>query len=90
MQAKGVDTVVVQKGVRVLNETEKAENREISSIRARVEHTFAVMSGQAGRIFQKYVGGVRIQAAIQMMNLCYNIKRYETITRLDLLPVAAA
>ena len=41
---------------RGLNETEKAENREISSTRARVEHAFAVMSGQAGRIFQSYVG----------------------------------
>jgi hypothetical protein len=92
MEAKGVDTVVVQKGVRGrgLNETEKAENREISSTRARVEHAFAVMSGQAGRIFQRYVGGARNQAAIQMMNLCYNLKRYETILRLDLHPVAAA
>ena len=92
MEAKGVDTVVVQKGVRgrVPNETEKAENREISSTRARVEHAFAVMSGQAGRIFQRYVGGARNQAAIQMMNLCYNLKRYETILRLDLHSVAAA
>ena len=58
MEAKGVDTVIVRKGVRgrELNQTEKAENREISGTRARVEHAFAVMSGQAGRIFQRYVG----------------------------------
>lgn len=92
MTAKQVDTVIVQKGVRgrALNETEKAENREISSTRARVEHPFAVMSGQAGRIFQRYIGAARNQAAIQMMNLCYNLKRYETILRLKLQPVAAA
>ena len=55
MEAKRVDPVVVQKGVRVrgINETEKAENREISSTRAPVEHAFAVMSGQGGRIFQR-------------------------------------
>ncbi len=89
MATKAVDTVVVQKGVRGrgLNETEKAENREISSTRARVEHVFAVMSGQAGRIFQRYVGRARNQAAIEMMNLCYNLKRYETILRLNLYPV---
>jgi len=92
MEAKQVDTVVVQKGGRgrALNETEKAENREISSTRARVEHTFAVMSGQAGRIFQRYIGRARNQAAIQMMNLCYNLKRYETILRLKLYPRATA
>lgn len=92
MAAKGVDTVIVQKGVRgrALNETEKAENREISGTRARVEHAFAVMSGQAGRIFQRYVGRARNQAAIQMLNLCYNLKRYETILRLKLWPLAAA
>jgi IS5 family transposase len=72
-----------------LNETEKAENREISSTRARVEHAFAVMSGQAGRIFQGYVGRARNQAAIEMMNLCYNLKRYETILPLNLYPLAA-
>ena len=86
----GVDTVIVQKAVRgrELNETEKEENREISRTRARVEHAFAVMSGQAGRIFQRYVGWARNEAAIQMLNLCYNLKRYETILRLKLHPVA--
>jgi IS5 family transposase len=92
MEAKGVDTVIVQKGARgrALNETEKAENREISSTRARVEHAFAVMSGQAGRIFLRYVGLARNQAAIQMLNLCYNLRRYETIVRLKLQPLPAA
>jgi IS5 family transposase len=92
MEAKGVDTVVVQKSVRgrKLNETEQAENHEISSTRARVEHAFAVMSGQAGRLFQRYVGRARNQAAIEMMNLCYNLKRYETILRLKLYPLAVA
>lgn len=92
MEAKGVDTVIVQKGVRgrALNEAEQAENREISRTRARVEHPFAVMSGQAGRIFQRYVGWARNEAAIQMLNLCYNLKRYETILRLNLYPATAA
>lgn len=89
--AKGVDTVVVQKAARgrALNPAEQAENQEISRTRARVEHAFAVMSGQAGRIFQRYVGLARNQAAIQLLNLCYNLKRYETILRLKLHPVTA-
>lgn len=92
MDGKGVDTVVVQKAgrSRKLNRAEKKENRAISRTRARVEHAFAVMSGQAGRIFQRYVGRARNQAAVQMMNLCYNLKRYETILRLKLHPVVKA
>ena len=89
---KGVDTVVVQKAARgrALNAEEQAENREISRTRARVEHAFAVLSGQAGRIFQRYIGLARNRAAIQLLNLCYNLKRYETILRLKLYPLTAA
>lgn len=89
LKVKGVDAVVVQKAVRgrELNETEKEENREISGTRSRVEHAFAVMSGQAGRIFQRYVGWARNEGAIQLLNLCYNLQRYETIMRLKLYQV---
>ena len=92
LDGRGVGTVVVQKAVRgrPLNETDRQENRLISRTRARVEHAFAVMSGQAGRIFQRYVGRARNQAAIQLLNLCYNLKRYETLPRLKLPPVTHA
>ena len=69
-----------------LTEDEKATNREVSRIRARVEHPFALMSGQAGRIFQRYVGWARNAAAIVMLNLVYNLQRYEQIRRLQLQP----
>jgi hypothetical protein len=49
---------------RALNETEQSENRGISRTRARVEHAFAVMSGQAGRNFLRYIGHARNQAAV--------------------------
>lgn len=39
---------------------------------------------------RRYVGWARNAAAIQMLNLCYNLKRYETILRLKLHPRAAA
>ncbi len=47
------------------------------------------MSGQAGRIFLRDIGRARNPEAIQMKNLCYNLKRYETILRLKLHPLAA-
>ncbi len=88
LDGRGVGTVVVQKPVRsrALNAMDRQENRLISRTRARVEHAFAVMSRQAGQIFQRYVGPARNQAAIQLLNLCYNLKRYETILRLKLHP----
>jgi IS5 family transposase len=92
LDGRGVGTVVVQKAVRgrPLNETDRQENRLISRTRARVEHAFAVMSGQAGRIFQRYVGLARNRAAIQLLNLCYNLQLYETILRLKLHPMTHA
>lgn len=48
------------------------------------------MSGQAVRIFQRYVGRAHNQAAIQMLNLSYNLKCYESILRRNLHPLAAA
>lgn len=92
VEDKGVGAIVVQKADRgrELSAEERQENREISRTRARVEHAFAVMSGQAGRIFQRYVGRARNEAAIVLLNLCYNLKRYETILRLKLHPVARA
>ena len=67
-----------------LTRQEEETNREISRVRARVEHVFAMMSGQAGRIFQRYIGMARNAGAIILMNLGYNLQRYEQICRLGL------
>jgi IS5 family transposase len=69
-----------------LTQEEQATNREVSRVRARVEHPFALMSGQAGRIFQRYVGQARNAAAIVLLNLVYNLQRFEQIRRLHLEP----
>ena len=50
---------------------------------------FAVMTGQAGRVFLRYIGAERTKAAVVMMNLTYNLVRYEQIVRLDLMPLRA-
>lgn len=88
LATKTVAGCIVQPGRRdtPLTEEEQATNREVSRVRARVEHPFALMSGQAGRIFQRYVGLARNAAAIVMLNLVYNLQRYEQIHRLRLQP----
>lgn len=45
-----------------------------------------VMSGHAGRVFLRYVGSARTGAAVTMLNLAYNLVRYEQIVRLELIP----
>ena len=55
LAAKTVAGCIVQPARRntPLTEEEQATNREVSRVRARVEHPFALMSGPAGRIFQR-------------------------------------
>ena len=63
-------------------------NLKKSRVRSWVEHLFAVMSRQADRVFLRYIGPARTKAAV-MMNLTYNLLRYEQIVRLDLMPLRA-
>jgi len=74
-----VDGVETQKHIKT--------NRKKSRVRSRVEHVSAVMSGQAGRMFLRYIGAARTKAAVVMMNLTDNLIRYEQIVRLDLMPL---
>ena len=72
-----------------LTQKQIKSNRKESRVRSRVEHVFAVMTGQAGRVFLRYIGAERTKAAVVMMNLTYNLVRYEQIVRLDLMPLRA-
>ena len=62
-------------------------NRKKSRVRSRVEHVSALMSGQAGRVFLRYIGAARTKAAVVMMDLTDNLIRYEQIVRLHLMPL---
>jgi hypothetical protein len=89
MAAKGVAPAVVGKAQRGqgLSVFQRKFNRMVSRVRARGEHVFGAMSGDAGRLFQRHIGYARNRAAIQMQNLVYNLRRYEQIVRLNLMPV---
>lgn len=55
-----------------------------------VMHGDSAYVGQSVRMFQRYVGRAHNQAAIEMLNLCNNLKCYETILRPNLHPLATA
>ena len=86
MDAKGVVRCAVEPARRgaPLTAQEKESNQRIARVRARVEHVFALMSGQAGRIFQRHIGHARNAASSVLMNWGYNLQRYEQICRLNI------
>lgn len=80
---------VIEKGYRnkPLLEEQKAGNREKSRTRARVEHVFGFMEQSMNGLFLRSVGIVRAIGIIGLINLTYNLFRYEQVIRLNLLKV---
>jgi IS5 family transposase len=58
-----------------LTEEDFEQNRQKSSTRARVEHVFGFMEGSMNTMKLKQIGKDRIEAAIGMINLVYNMFR---------------
>ena len=83
-----IEAKICEKGTsgHPLNKRQIKSNRKKSRVRSRVEHVFATMSGQAGRVFLRCIGAARTEAAVVMLNLTYNLVRYEQIVRLELMP----
>lgn len=68
---------VHNKGYRAnpLTDKQKLNNTEKSRIRARVEHIFGFMENSMNRMYLQFIGFKRINAAIGLMNLTYNMFR---------------
>jgi len=75
---------VNEKGYRnkPLTAEQKESNRQKSKIRARVEHVFGFMEQSMNGLFIRSVGIVRAAGIIGLINLTYNLFRYEQIIRL--------
>ena len=70
---------------RKLTEEQRETNREKSRTRSRVEHIFGFMENTMHRLYIRTVGLARATAVIGLINLTYNMSRYEQIVRLNLL-----
>lgn len=73
-----------EKGTRnnPLTEAQKKSNREKSKTRARVEHVFGFIEGSMNRLQLNCIGIKRASAMVSLINLTYNMFRYEQIVRL--------
>jgi len=66
-----------------LSEEQKKSNREKSKTRARVEHVFGFMEQSMNKLYLKSIGIKRATGIIGLINLTYNLFRYEQIVRLQ-------
>jgi len=78
---------VHEKGYRnnPLTDEQKANNKEKSKTRARVEHVFGFMEQSMNGLIVKSVGIKRATGIIGLINLTYNLFRYEQVIRLNIL-----
>ena len=75
---------------RPLNGRQRRSNRARSRVRGRGEHVLATMKMSLRATWNRWVGRRRNQATIGLLNLVYNMVRYEQIERLGLRPWRAA
>jgi len=84
---KKIESKIHEKGYRnrPLTEEQKISNREKSRIRVRIEHIFGHMTNSMrDGLKMRFIGMRRTTAGIGLLNLVYNMARYEQITRLQL------
>jgi IS5 family transposase len=77
---------VHEKGYRAnpLTDEQKANNKNKAKTRVRVEHIFGFMEQSMNGLCLKSVGIKRATGIIGLINLTYNLFRYEQITRLNI------
>ena len=78
---------VHEKGYRKkpLTQEQKANNTKKSKIRARVEYVFGFMEQSMNGLALKSLGIIRATGIIGLINLTYNLFRYEQIKRLNII-----
>lgn len=76
---------VHEKGYRnnPLTEEQKKSNNEKSKTRARVEHVFGFMEQSMNRLYVNSIGIKRAIGFVGLVNLTYNLFRYEQVSRLQ-------
>ena len=70
-----------------LTDEQKESNRIKSKTRCRVEHVFGFVTNSMNDFYIQSIGFQRAKGIIGLINLVYNMCRYEQIVRLKLLPI---
>lgn len=86
LETQECESHVHEKGYRnkPLTETQKESNNTKSQIRARVEHIFGYMTNSMyDALHMRSIGIERIASGVGLLNLTYNLFRYEQLVRLQ-------
>jgi IS5 family transposase len=87
LKAKGIKSQVHYRAYRntPLTEDQKEQNRQKSKVRVRIEHIFGHMTmAMKDGLKMRFIGMRRNAVGIGLLNLVYNMARYEQIMRLNL------
>jgi len=89
LRKNGIIPQIVERAFRGKPLTDKqiADNRVKSKIRCRCEHVFGFVSNSMNDFYIQSIGFQRAKGIIGLINLVYNLCRYEQIVRLNLLPI---
>jgi len=89
LKDKGMIPQIIERAFKgkPLTEEQKENNRIKSKIRCRVEHAFGFVTNSMNDFYIQSIGFRRAKGTIGLINLVYNMCRYEQIVRLNLLPI---
>jgi IS5 family transposase len=89
LESRGIENQIHEKGYRgkPLTDKQKANNHIKSKTRVRVEHIFGFIEQNMHDFYIRSIGIKRASSIIGLINLVYNMCRYEQIARLQLLPI---
>ena len=83
LRSRGMNPIICEKGYRnhPLTDEQKANNRQKSKIRCRVEHIFGFEEGCMKGLVVRSVGLLRAKANVALTSLVYNVCRFVQIMR---------
>jgi IS5 family transposase len=89
LKEKGIIPQIIERAFKgkPLTEEQKETNHIKSKTRSRVEHVFGFVSNSMNDFYIQSIGFERARGVIGLINLVYNMCRYEQIVRLNLLPI---
>jgi IS5 family transposase len=89
LKEKGIIPQIIERAFKgkPLTDEQKENNRIKSQTRCRVEHVFGFVSNNMNDFYMQSIGFQRAKGVIGLINLVYNMCRYEQIVRLKLLPI---
>jgi len=90
LKEKGIVPQIIERAFKgkPLTDEQKESNRIKSKVRCRVEHAFGFVTNNMQDFYIQSIGFKRAKGIIGLINLVYNMCRYEQIMRLKLLPVS--